>query len=231
MPKWLTTVTPFSKMFALSLFIMLPIVGSILGYRYGLIVGKINLPIIKEIVVTTKPIPTSIPFQSVSSKDWKRFTSKKHGYSFYYPLTYYMSEEKTIAMDDKSYWIEVKSRKDIPVYGANKNDLDIEIIVKPIIETTTLESTGNDIADNRPYESQSNLIKTVISGVPALRWKTIDGPSSTGKWVKNNYIEDRASQEIIIFIYKNYKYSIIKFPADTLRQNEFEEILSSFRLN
>jgi len=230
MPKWLTTVTSFSKILAIVLFFAFPIVGLILGYKYGLVVGKTNSPIVKETVSVNKLIPTSIPFKNIDSSNWTTFTSKMFGYSFRYPQSYYIIEEKKSMMGDGSYWVEIKSRKDIHTYGANKEDLELWIIVKPITTTTSLETVGNDKLGNIPYEKQSNLVKTTIAGIPALRWRTINGPGEI-KQVNGKSVEDEASQEMIVFVYKDRSYSIVKFPADTFRQNEFEAILSSFKFN
>lgn len=232
MPKWLVVVTPLSKAIALSIFIIFPIIGFILGYKYGRIVEKANILFITPIktnAVINKPIPTAVPFKVISQSGWKTFTSKKYGYSFKYPSIYSVSDEQKSANDPNAYWIDIKSNKNIQTYGAKKEDLELWILVKPLKGNSSLESIGNDKEGNSPYEKQSNLTRTIIASEHALRWRTIDGPSITGNWINNKFVQDKTSQEVLVFIHNNSSYSIIKFPADTLRQNEFESILSSFK--
>lgn len=66
LPKWATTVTPFSKTFALIIFITFPILGFILGMRYQQIstLPQENIssifptPVISKILPTNSIIPT-----------------------------------------------------------------------------------------------------------------------------------------------------------------------------
>ncbi len=48
LPKYMTTITPLSKVLALGLFVALPFVGFYLGYKYSKLT---NVPEIKEVVV------------------------------------------------------------------------------------------------------------------------------------------------------------------------------------
>lgn len=74
LPKWLTTVTPFSKYLAMLLFIILPIAGFYLGMQYQ---DKITL---------NKSTTSSIKITSASQhENWKTYRNNSLGYAFNYP--------------------------------------------------------------------------------------------------------------------------------------------------
>jgi len=61
LPKWATTVTPFSKYLAMVLFILFPFIGFYLGLLVGANLRSTPLPIAKLIASpTTRPIPTLV---------------------------------------------------------------------------------------------------------------------------------------------------------------------------
>jgi hypothetical protein len=65
LPKWATTVTPFSKTLALIIFISFPIIGFVLGIKYQTMLNSYNevtVPsVVTSIVTKTTNIPTPIP--------------------------------------------------------------------------------------------------------------------------------------------------------------------------
>lgn len=85
LPSWLTTVTPFSKVLAMILFIALPFAGFYLGMKYQqqLIISSPIFPEAKKIVAPT-PIPTSIT---------SILRDEKAGFEINYPS--YMTYSKT----------------------------------------------------------------------------------------------------------------------------------------
>lgn len=54
LPKWATTVTPFSKMLALSMLIIFPIIAFILGMKYQELVDRINYNSFNKVEIIQK---------------------------------------------------------------------------------------------------------------------------------------------------------------------------------
>jgi hypothetical protein len=66
--RYLFTVTTFSKLLALSLFIILPFVGFYLGMQYQQKI-TVSAPVVSEVQKTATPTPTLIPNQTGCSTD------------------------------------------------------------------------------------------------------------------------------------------------------------------
>ena len=80
LPEELTNVTPFSKILALFLFILLPIIGFLLGTQYQARINTTETVTAQPtiIVVPTKKVPTNSPFlaetnQIKAEKCYKKF--------------------------------------------------------------------------------------------------------------------------------------------------------------
>lgn len=238
LPSSLTTVTPFSKIVALLLFIALPILAFIIGYNHAQKVIKTTTTesqrdiVIKKETETLNVYPTSIPYFSVETSSWKTYKSLQYNYSFKYPANYVLIEEYADPQGvPGKYWVNIKSRVDIPVYDATQEDLEVSIAVEPATASATLDSITNDTANNQPYERQFNLVKTYINNIPAVRYRTLGpGGLSKTKKVGDTYVEGDSTAEIIKLLYQNREFTIIKSPAESFRQNEFEAIISSLIL-
>jgi hypothetical protein len=91
LPKWLTTVTPLSKILAMILFVLLPFVGFYIGMKYQ---EKTNIsPIVINVnkPVNLTPTPTTAPFLAypISQNNFKMDTSNWNTYSLTtYPIKY-----------------------------------------------------------------------------------------------------------------------------------------------
>jgi len=98
LPKSLTTVTSFSKIFAGILFILFPLVG----FRFGMLYQK-SADIIsndesaqseRKIVLSPTSIPT--PILSPNKSGWYRYISSNFDYYFDYPNTYSLGSDGSL---------------------------------------------------------------------------------------------------------------------------------------
>lgn len=113
LPSWATTVTPFSKILALILFISFPIFGFVFGMKYQSTVDKSNEELYSNIqsnaikptlsnlpAMTPSNLPSVLPSDSIKNsssssnisntsvtipKGWITYTNVKYGYSISYP--------------------------------------------------------------------------------------------------------------------------------------------------
>jgi len=85
LPKELITVTPLSKIVALILFLLVPILGFLFGMKYQKAITITNVaPIIS-------PSLTLIPANQDETTGWKIYTSSMD-FTFLYPTTWFISE-------------------------------------------------------------------------------------------------------------------------------------------
>lgn len=66
LPKWATTVTTFSKILALIIFITFPIIGFVLGMKYQTMLNSYSIIIKPTNIPTKKIVPTNV---STSTKE------------------------------------------------------------------------------------------------------------------------------------------------------------------
>jgi hypothetical protein len=97
LPKWLTTVTPVSKLIAAILLITLPFLGFYIGQKYQesltpkFIQPNIHYRPSSTPLPTPSPLPTLFPSQTINGDDstsvteWTLYTNKKHKYTLTYP--------------------------------------------------------------------------------------------------------------------------------------------------
>ena len=83
--RYLFTVTIFSKLLALSLFIILPLLGFYLGMKYQEQI-TVNSPVISEIQQIPTPTPTTTA--TIDTSNWKTYTNTRVGFSIKYPNRY-----------------------------------------------------------------------------------------------------------------------------------------------
>jgi hypothetical protein len=101
--RYLFTVTTFSKLLALSLFIILPFLGFYLGMQYQ---QKITVapPVVSEVQKTAIPTPTPL----IDISNWKTYTNTTPAFTLAYPSNYSIEDRSkqfppfTIFMEDKS---------------------------------------------------------------------------------------------------------------------------------
>lgn len=97
LPKWLTTVTPFSKALAMILFILLPFAGFYLGMKYQ---QQISVSVSNNNLSQSNALPTPMPTSTVTimpspdplissaSAGWLTFTSPRKDYSINFPANW-----------------------------------------------------------------------------------------------------------------------------------------------
>lgn len=92
LPKSFTTVTTFSKVIALTLFVLLPFIGFYLGFKYNQSVfvcnpvNKMIVSIPRSTIIPTPYEPTSSPtISSTKSNDLKTYISNRFKFKFSYP--------------------------------------------------------------------------------------------------------------------------------------------------
>ena len=220
--------------------ILLVIISFYLGYRYGLLVNFSKTPVKPPLIIYKNlSIPTSIPYKELDTSNWKSYLNSELGFSLKYPENYYLRAFKQDPGLGDAYIVDIRSNKSIEIYGTKNNELQFYIFINDKTIEDRLDKYGySDSSHNIPYETQYYLTRQSIGNESSIRWRTT-GPSNTGSWLKssnpkrpenNRFIENESAYEKIIFFHKNLKFTIIKAPADTLIQNEFEEIISSFEL-
>ena len=124
LPKWLTTVTPFSKALAMILFIALPFVGFYLGAQYQekTIPSLVEFrtiptptPTFHRTILTLSPTPTPIQTDS-STTDLKNgntlYENKTFNFSFEYPSSWKLVEQP-----------QLNSAEDFHVYVTSPNGM------------------------------------------------------------------------------------------------------------
>lgn len=85
LPQSLTTVTTFSKLLALFLFILFPFVGFYLGFKYSSLLSQTD----QTQQVAAQPTPTTDP-----TANWKTYTNTGYGLSFKYPPDWEVKDPK-----------------------------------------------------------------------------------------------------------------------------------------
>lgn len=102
LPKWATTVTPFSKMLALVIFITFPIIGFILGIQYqanlefSQKINSLRLNDVSQKVPISKTTNLNPPSSNNINQEtpfpetinWKEYINTQYKYSFKYPSSY-----------------------------------------------------------------------------------------------------------------------------------------------
>jgi hypothetical protein len=118
LPKWATTVTPLSKIIALIIFITFPIVGTYMGYRYGIITSKRDEEITSNFI------------------NWQSYISDKYKFSIDYPSDVTVINELNQSSGtknmQKTWHLMLTNQKDYPkvensLYGKGYYYIQIEI--------------------------------------------------------------------------------------------------------
>jgi len=125
LPKWLATVTPFSKLLAMSLFILFPFIGFYLGMQYQKILMG-NSPIASEINKSKALEPTII---QTNTTNWKTFTSTTSGYSFKYPNDW--TEQKSDEINETEAFLTAPPDPECPQCGGGLNGVNASIRQNP----------------------------------------------------------------------------------------------------
>lgn len=105
LPKSLTTITPFSKLLAMFLFILFPFVGFYLGYNYNKSLNySNNLPINNY----TSPTQTTD-----ETANWKTYVDNIVGFSIKYPSDWNIVKDSQYEPNEDSYFLTSPDYKEI----------------------------------------------------------------------------------------------------------------------
>ncbi len=156
-------------------------------------------------------LSTSIP--SDETKEWIIYANNNLGISFKYPPEYKAPEENS------NYISLISPLNPEPQkgYELQNGELKVEIYVSDASPNETL----SDLVKKKKEQSNSlgadiKIIKEeeiIVNGIKAVK-QTWEG-MGTG--------------QTILFVNNNKEYGIIKYPAVTTRDNEFDQILSTFK--
>ena len=163
-------------------------------------------PVIYDPTPTINPIDTGIISDS-ETKGWKKYTNDKLGISFEFPASYTFTATGTL--------ITILSPLNPGPRESNQlqnGELKIEINVSNSPENDSLEKYLNNSTDLSIGKTLAQN-EEIIDGKKVIRIK----------W------EGLGQGETIIAIHNLKRLSISKYPLETSRNNEFSEILSTFR--
>ena len=122
LPPSLTTVTPLSKILALFLLILCPIVGFYLGMQYQkrILPININQNIVPSVTIkrtSTAAAPSVVISPSIREvpTDWVKYANKKYPFAFRYPSNFSYLEPPPVVEDaergiDAVFYSNVKDR-------------------------------------------------------------------------------------------------------------------------
>ena len=96
LPKFLTTVTPFSKALAMIIFILFPILAFFLGMAYQESITNVKIRLLEEKLVQLSRYPTPTP-DYTDTANWNIFKNEENGFEIRYHTSWYMgaTEEPT----------------------------------------------------------------------------------------------------------------------------------------
>jgi len=209
--------TPHKSFFKSILFfiltgVILIVISGLIGYFLGK--RQINVQSINQLTPTPFVSPTSVQTLTIDeTENWKSYTSNNLGLSFKYPSEYKAPEENSNYIS----LISPLNPEPNKGYELQNGELKIEIYV----------------SDATPNESLIDLVKkkkeqsdSLGANVKILEEKEIlvDGI----KAIKQTW-EGMGSGQTILLINNNKEMGIIKYPAITSRDNEFDQILSTFK--
>lgn len=154
-PKELTTVTAFSKILALILFIVLPFGGFYLGRQYQ---GSVDQYIYQTTQFQTIPEPSGEPV-IIDKTSWKEFKDPSGKYSFSFPDSWLISFDQSPYYKDKMDVLVEGPEGKVNVlwadsYGGACQDPGYEKLNIKSGEETICHAaniTGTDIPDNTEF--------------------------------------------------------------------------------
>jgi hypothetical protein len=215
--KYLFTITTFSKLLAMILFIALPFLGFYLGMQYQQKV-TITTPVVSEVQKTAIPTPTPIVLVSpLESSSWNTYTNNKIGFQIKYPLTF---DRPTLP---SGYPLAPTLYTD----GSEGNGT--------IIFWETKDKWHSYFFTIEPYNYDLNqLIKDSCLNDNYWSYKTIDVLVSDikgGECLGTNKTNPTENTDFLFFVGKGYKFSFDfqPHPGETPNENELEQIISTFK--
>jgi hypothetical protein len=182
--KHFFTVTTFSKLIALSMFIILPFVGFYLGTRYQQVVTVANTLAVSEVQKTV--IPTSTP---ISTSAWKTFENDK--FTIKYPPDWQVQITPLIGNRAPVF---LPTGQDYPVLDVGYSTLQDYII--PCKENGLSQS--RIIVDGTQAIECTGTTKTVKRGIETnitAQWRTVEIDGKNNKFSFNyKYSSDQPNE-------------------------------------
>lgn len=161
---------------------------------------------IAKIQPAQTPITETPPLDPDPTANWNTYTSTTLGFTFKYPTEYKPPEERENYL---SLISPLKSNRG-KGYELQNGELKIEIVTEP---AKTNDSPTRCWDDNTSGGKILNQSKVDVSGTDTT---IID-------W------EGYGTGQFICVIHNEHRYLINKYPLETTRQNEFYQILSTFK--
>lgn len=153
------------------------------------------------------PIETTIPSSSISTA-LKTYTNSNFGISFKYPPNY--GEPTVLNNELISFISPLASRGPKEQEGLKSTELKVEIYIKPLKSGDTLAGFVQEI--NQQQETTVLTKKDLPINNLKYHYQRVRGLGEV-----DNYFT----------ITKKYRVIIAKYPAETLREYEFESMLNS----
>ena len=226
LPKWATTVTPFSKILALIIFITFPIIGFYLGYSFGqLKIGVLNQEISQNTPAITIAPTLSPTILKSFDENHNIYHSDRHNFDLITPKTI----GNPIIYEDKfsnylpsfNFGASTKSSQDninilisdringiqrggiidgISYKLTNTSTLNL-INKKLVINEYLIDKTNNEFSD---YQTGKKMVEAsiIINGSEMVYMKNMNPLNDT---------ELEFSKNTMIDIAKNFKFYIIDF--------------------
>ncbi len=211
--RYLFTVTTFSKLLALGLFIILPFLGFYLGMHYQQKITTVT-PVISEVQKIPTPTPTLI-----DTTNWKIYTNTVAGYSLKYPsgwqlLTDADNYPTNIILTSPDY------RGNSPWTGAR-----IELSAYGTTTSTNVKDVLNAEVESGSLSAYKNYKELQINGVRAIQYDFI--------FPVNNGLLFTSTDVSFIENKRMYTFSLSYYPSIEPKNKylaTFQNIISTFRL-
>jgi len=235
LPKYLTTITTFSKILAMILFILLPILGFKFGMDYQ---KKINTQTLdsqkenKNVIKTPAPLPIASPVKipSLNKPGWFRYMSDDLDYYLDYPNTYIynkqgdeeeISFEKNLVKTPHGIDNYINLIKDQSIQETKEKISELKKMVIGEKKVVTIDQPDKDMNQFRTYERlpdnyvDNKKMKTFVNKKP------FESPEGTSYYL---YMYEGKVDYIFGTLTTESKDSL-----DNISYSEFKEIISTIR--
>ncbi|MDO8610223.1 MAG: hypothetical protein Q7R95_06750 [bacterium] len=152
--------------------------------------------------------------QATNTSNWKTYINKPTGLNLSYPTTYPLIRDGINQQDSSCNYIELLSNDKVDISQSN-NELSLSINICNTKSNDSLESFYQEQI-GMPIQISNKLTKTYgdISAI-SYQWK-----NNTGQ----------GNGETVLMIANNKRITVYKYPLQTTKQQEFEQILSSVKI-
>lgn len=237
LPKWATTVTPFSKTLALIIFITFPIVGFVLGTQYQGVIDKSNsrylqvnqpkrtmikpsvpIPSKQPNTLTPTIVPSSTSSASVTTpSDWKTYNNIKYNYQLRYPNTWLVQSLTAGDLSQTSAANFRRTNDETPSESgflfsivSNSNNYSLTDWIK--------QNPNNGILLPPGDKNISTIVGSIIS-INGLSWEKIND-NSIG-YIPTGYVKYGLA-------HNGNLYYIVVYSVDT---KNIEQLLTTFKFS